>query len=218
MKYSLRYLAGATIIAGSLVATPLVMAETSSNTSTDTTTTETEAETQARHDRIEKFKSDLKINLTLTQKLRLKTRCKPAQSVVAKVRNKFGNSITTRTEAYTELSKNLDKLITRLKAASVDTSTLEQEKTTLDTKIATYKTDLDTYKQALSDLKLVDCLADPTGFQAALETARTDHDTLVTDVVGIKTYVKDTIKATLMTIRTQLESSSSTDNSTGGTN
>ncbi len=217
MKYRLRYILGAGLVASVLVAGPLVLAEDGSTGGSDDTTT-VEMETHNRGDRLTKFKTQFKISLTTREEASLKLHCVAAQGLVSKLNTRFGNSVTRRSQAYSELSKNLAKLLTKLKAKGVDTTTLEQQITTLNTKIATYTTDLAAYKQALADLKDVDCKADPAGFQAALEAARAAHETLVTDAVGIKTYVLGTIKPTLVTIRTQLEQESTNNSTTGGTN
>lgn len=184
-----------------------------SNTSSNTRS-EKKKETAAEFKkRLDDQKTKYKVKLAAAQKLALKGKCKPAQAVVGKLQTKFGNSVTKRTQAYEQLQKNLDGLIEKLKAKDVDTATLESQITALKAKIATYSTDLTAYKDSLADLKEVDCAADPDAFQAALESARAAHQKLVADVVAIKTYVKDTIKPTLVTIRKSIETAASTSNS-----
>ncbi|MGH7249826.1 MAG: hypothetical protein ACREGC_02530, partial [Minisyncoccia bacterium] len=140
-----------------------------------------------------------------------------AQTKIGVLQTRFGNSVVTRTKAYDNLESRLDKLTTNLKAKSVDTTTLEQQITELKSKITTYNTDLTAYKQSLSDLKAVDCKTDPDGFQAALQAARSAHDTLVNDALAVRTYLVDTIRPTLESIAKSLESTS-TNNSTSGSN
>lgn len=232
------------LVGASLVFPAAVLAESGSdsNSGPSTTTssssddtddnsndiTETETETHDMTERIDKFKASFKVRLGLAEAANIKAKCVAAQGVVGKIHTRFGNSVTKRTQAYTELQKNLDKLVEKLKAKNVDTASLEQQITELKSKITTYSTNLAAYKQALSDLKEINCKTDPTGFQAALLAARSARNTLVTDVLAIRTYLVDTIKPTLKTIKTQLEGkendddTSSTnktnDNTTGGGN
>ncbi len=242
MRYKFCYLIATGLFAGILATTPAVLAtdgsssgssDTSSSSSSDSTsstsndTTETPTQVKEREDRITKLKDELNVRLSTLEETHIKSACLPAQARVAHLNTKFGTSVTKRTQAYTEIQKNLDNLVAKLKAKNVDTTTLEQEITTLKTKIATYATDLATYKQAISDLKNVDCKADPTGFQAALDAARAAHLTLIDDTTTIKTYVSETIKPTLKLIKTDLEqaegkkensgASSTNNTTTGGT-
>ena len=53
----------------------------------------------------------------------------------------------------------------------------------------------------------MDCVTDPTGFKASLETARTARQKVATDATDIRTYVTGTIKPTLAKLRQQLETS-----------
>lgn len=234
MKHYLRYIIGAALIASTLIVAPVVWAvennstndnssndnssstnlTTNSDDNSDNAATETKSEFTSRMD---KLKTKFKVKLGETEKRQLKLRCRPAQSVVAKLNTRFGNSVTKRTQAYTELSANLDKLIAKLKAKGVNTTTLEQQKTELDNKISSYKTDLAAYQQSLTDLKNTDCVTDPDAFKAALEAARAAHETLVNDAVGIKTYLLNTIKPSLQSIRKELESQAGTDSSDNNT-
>lgn len=127
-----------------------------------------------------------------------------AQGIIKSVQNRSTSAEKARTNVYTKLDTKLGTLITKLKAANVDTTTLEQQRTTLEDKIETFNTDMTTYKQAVSDLAAMDCKSDPTAFKASLETARTLRNKLKDDATAIRTYVKDTIKPTLQDIRKTL--------------
>jgi len=232
MKRRLSYIFSTLVIAGAMILPTAALAQategssgstapsqpstgTTSDSSGDTTHIETENHTM--EDRINKFKTNFKINLTADEMSRIKLKCVGAQTIVGDLHTKFGDKITPRTKAYTELQTRLNNLVTKLKAKSVDTTTLEAEITTLNTKIATFNTDLTAYKQALSDLKDVNCKTDPTGFQAALQAARSAHNTLVSDALAIRTYLVNTIKPTLQDIKKQLDAKASSTTS-GGNN
>lgn len=199
-------------------AIPLVLAETTTTTTTNADTTTkplTAEEKQALAARIKERKTALKIKLTTTEKTRIVAKCSASQGVVGNVKGKLQSTENARIKAYTTIKNNLTELSTKLKDKGVNTTGLEAALTTLQTKIDTFNTDLAKYKQAISDLKEVDCKADPDGFKASLETARTALQTVNTDGVAIRTYLTDTLKPLLKTIRTQLEPLTTT---SGGTN
>ena len=218
MKQRIRNIIGAGLFAMVFLAAPLVIAvSNTTDSTTDTTTTTTTADDDKVDtdpvkvkSRLEGLKTSLKIKLTTAEQANLKAKCKAAQTIAAKLNDRFGTSVTTRTKAYDNLSKHLTDIIAKLKDKGVDVTKLQQESTELQAKIATYKTDLASYKQALSDVKTIDCVADPAAFKAALQTARTAHDKLVADAIAVKAYVKDTIKPTLEEIRKSLEAQEST--------
>jgi len=225
MKQRIRNIIGATLFALVFSVAPLAVAVSSNADSTaDTATTTSTSSDDSKvdtdpvklKDRLEGLKSSLKIKLNTAEQANLKAKCKAAQTITGKLNDRFGNSVTTRTKAYDNLSKHLTDIIAKLKEKGVDVTKLQSQSTELQAKIATHKTDLASYKQTLSDVKTTDCVADPTAFKAALTSARTAHDKLVADTVAIKTYVKDTIKPTLEEIRKTLEAQESTTNTTEG--
>ena len=224
MKHRLRYAIAGLLTGGALVLTPAVSAMVYNNShavlSDSTTTTDTSSssastddtakiETNNKNvaDRIAQFKTKFKIDLTTAEQSNLKLHCVAAQVAVGKLDVRFVGNVAIRTKAYTDLQARLTKLITNLKAKSVDTTTLEQEQTALNAKITTYNTDLTAYKQSLSDLKTIDCKTDPNGFKAALEAARSAHDSVAADATDIRSYLVGTINPTLQSILKTLETS-----------
>lgn len=231
--------------ASMLLASPLAIAATTSgsgstsgsNSGTTTTTTtankeesaedpekaieklvEAEKAKQPQADRLKARIARLNIKLTAAEASKLKTKCVAAQGIVKTQEIKVNSGITARSKAYDELLDHLDKLITKLKSANVATTDLEAERTALKTKIDTFKKDLTTYKVALSDVQAQGCLADPTAFKAALEDARTARKTVADDAAGIRSYVNDTVKPTLKTLKASIDKTTTTDTTkaTGG--
>ncbi|MEI7522466.1 MAG: hypothetical protein WCJ86_03285 [Candidatus Saccharibacteria bacterium] len=198
---------------GLLAIAPIASAETT-NTTTTTNTKKTDTSTSVaesaneikdRAVRLEKEKIELKVKPEAKEVESIKSKCKPAQLKVKDVGDKTELNVKERSKAYTEVVTKLTETVAKLKAKGVVTTTLEQEIALLNTKIALFNTDLATYKTALSDLKLHDCVTDPTGFKAVLESARTANTKLIADAADIKAYIKNTIKPTLLQIRTALE-------------
>ena len=196
---------------GLLVIAPMASAETNDTTTNITAASSSVAESESANDikertfRLERGKIELKVKPDAKEVEGIKSKCKPAQLKVKDVGDKTELRVKDRSRAYAEVATKLSETVAKLKAKGVVTTTLEQEIVLLNTKIALFATDLVTYKTALSDLKLHDCVTDPTGFKAFLETARTAHTKLIADAADIKAYIKNTIKPTLLEIRTALE-------------
>ncbi len=174
-----------------------------------TTTAQSETTVEALKslaERISKRKAELKTKLTNAEKTRLQSKCKAAQGLVSSVSGRIKGIETSRTEVHKNIINRLTKLSEKLKNKGVDTTELDADIAVLQTKIDTFKTDLTTYKQAVSDLAEMDCTTDPDGFKASLEAARTARATVHQDSKDIRSYVQDTIKPLLKSIRAQLES------------
>lgn len=158
----------------------------------------------ARQERIEKHKAALATKLTADQQAHYKARCKAAQSVVGTIHDRLGNSLSAKTQAFERLPEHVSNILTKLEDKDLDLEELKSNQAQLMVKINTFKTDLADYRQTLSDMKEMACETDPDGFKAALEAARTTRAKLAASVADIKSYVNDTIKVTLKSLRTQL--------------
>lgn len=207
-----------------MVASVAAHAEGKHKTVSETTTTGTQVPTTTEADtssdkpddpkvvqtRIEKRKAELKVKLTNAEKLNLQNKCKAAQGQVSSVKGRAKGLETSRSEVNENIISNLTKLSEKLKNKGIDTSVLNADIAVLKTKIATFNTDLTTYKQAVSDVAVMDCKADPDGFKASLAAARTSLENVNKDSQAIKSYVKDTIKPLLQTLRGKLDTEQET--------
>jgi len=167
------------------------------------TTTTSDSKTDLKT-RVEKRKTELKTKLTTAQKTRLQSKCKPSQAVLGTVKSRSLTAETKHGEVYGNSATKLTELSTKLKNKGADTTELDAAIVTLQGKITTFNTDLATYKEAINDLLEMDCAADPDGFKASLESARTAREAVRKDAADVRTYLKDTIKPLLATIRSQL--------------
>lgn len=190
------------LILSSLIVTPLLLvpvvahAETTTTTTTETVTTETTTQ------RVGKYKLALKTQPTAAEQIKIKANCKAAQVKGRILSAQITQKIAQRSAAYIAITGKIDSLITDLKAANVDTTNLQTERDALQKLITTYGTDLKVYQDNITDMNAVDCVADPVGFKAALEAARTSQATVLKDIKAIRAYVNDTIKPTLQAIIT----------------
>jgi hypothetical protein len=170
-----------------------------------TETQMTEQEKAELRARFEQRKNSLKLRLSALDQQKFKLKCKAAQTPLGTLRAHGIDTRVKRGKIYDKLVERLTKLSTKVKAASVDTATLDSQIETLKAKIEAFKTDLTNYQQALTDLAGMDCAADPDAFKASLETARSLRAKLSQSGKDIKAYIKETIKPTLQNIRGQLE-------------
>lgn len=198
-----------TVLSLPVLSVAVVRAQTN-NSGSSSPPTETEKplsadELKQLQTRLEKRKAELKIKLTNAEKLSIQNKCKAAQGFVSSVKGRVKGIETSRTEVYGNILDHLTDLSAKLKNKGIDTKTLDGEITTLQDKIQTFNTDLATYKQAVSDLAAMDCKADADGFKASLQAARTALETVNKDSQAVRSYVKDTIKPSLKTIRGELE-------------
>lgn len=151
--------------------------------------------------RVAERKEALKIRLTAAKQARIKSRCKASQSKISSVQGRITGVETSRTQVHQNLVNRLTRLSEQLATHSVDTATLNSQITELNVLIQTFATDLTAYKTAVADLAAMDCEADPEGFQASLESARTLRAKASESAEAVRTYLTETIKPTLKELR-----------------
>lgn len=220
----LRIVLGTTLSASLVMMTPMtVLAVTgsgsdgtgsSSDTSNTTTTTDTAKPLTAEEiakkaaelkKRIDENKATLKTKIDEATKKRITTKCKPAQ-IAVKGAETSANAITeNRGKAYSKIAEKIDALIVKVKAQNIDTAALEAANATAKQKAETLSASLKTYQQTLADLQAMDCVADPTAFQATLEKARTQRETVKTQAQDLRTYISTTLKDAIKAVKKQLE-------------
>lgn len=183
-----------------------VMAQTAENNSQRPDSEELKTRLQERKDA-------LNLRLSNAQKNRLQTRCKSSQGKLRSVEGRINGIETSRNQVYGNLVDRLKDLSAKLQTKNVDTADLDEQILSLEEQVATFKANLAEYKQAVSDLAAMDCESDPEAFKAALEQARTLRATLFESGQNIKAYVRETIKPTLVTIRTALAAQETDDSS-----
>ena len=167
---------------------------------------ESAEDSAARPTRITNYKKNLKVNLTNSAKARIGERCTAAQAQLKVKKNNNFSVHATRVEAYDKIMAKLKELSASASAKGADVSALQTNITELQGKIVTFKTAHTPYQQALTDLTAIDCKADPVAFKAALEVARTNQTAVFEAAKAVRTYLKETVKPTLTTLKTVLES------------
>ena len=160
-------------------------------------------------ERVEKRKSELRTKLNAAELKRLEQRCKPSQSSLKKVGESVRANIPQRHVAFDHLNEHLTRFIEKLEAGGGDSTEIKAQQTALATMIAEYKADMADYQKALDTISSMDCVRDTVQFKASLEETRTLRADLNKSIGDIRTYVKETIKPTLVKIRQQLAANKS---------
>lgn len=188
--------------------------EAADTTTTDDNTTGDDTESAKREERIAKYKEKLTERLTTVEERKLKTACKGAQTITAKLGENVGQVRKIREDAYTKITDKLNVLVEKLNLASVDTTALDAAVTDFDVQVETFLMAVDDYQTTLDDLSALDCETDPTAFKAALSAAKEERVYLVSSSQSLRLYFNDNIKPILIEIKQQL-SGESEDESTG---
>lgn len=139
-------------------------------------------------------KQEQKVQLDERAQDRVTSRCVEAQNIVRQLQQEAGPLLDNREQAYHRIDGILWITIGELKLAEQDTFNLEQERAQLAAKAKTFQTTAEYYIQSLDDITVINCQADPIGFQALLQTARAYHQRIRAQSADIRTYVLDTIK------------------------
>mgnify|MGYP000331871394 CR=1 FL=1 len=147
----------------------------------------------------------------MTQKLeevkskRISERCKAAQGKVTSLKARVNKVVANRRKVYLEIGQKFDTLITRLKTANVDTTKLETAREDIKTELAKLEDSMTNYENVLSDIESMDCVSDPSGFQAALDEARVLQKDLREQAQSFRDFVSTELKQLIQEAKQNLE-------------
>lgn len=173
----------------------------------------TQAQTQtnaALAQRVAAYKAALGRQVETSEQNKLKLRCSVAQANAKTLANRLTTVQKNRAAAYDAILTSLNTLNAKLEQQAFETTALQENITVLQTKVTAYKNDMNAYQTAVSDMAAVDCASDPVAFIAALQAARKAHDAVQVEVPDLRAYITNTVKPTLVQIRTQLASGQTT--------
>lgn len=218
MKARLKSIFGVSTLTLLLTLTPVVAIaqgaeEPTTNATTPTTTTQTTSPNPAElKSRLDKRKAELRTRVDSARQARIKSRCQASQGKLSSVSGRIKGLETSRAQVYANLVSRLEKLSQRLGDKGLDVATLNEQITQLKTAVEAFNTSLTDYKQSVADLAAMDCVADPTAFQASLVAARAARVATAERAKEIRTLLSDTIKPTLVDLKSQLATVDTTEN------
>ena len=140
------------------------------------------------------------------------------QERVQERKDKIKGVETSRSKIYDNLVNRLTELSKLLGEKGLDVSELDSQIETLKTMITDIKTDIGNYKQAVADAADMTCTDDPEAFRVSLDDAKEERKAIYDSSTKIRAYLKETIKATLKSLRTELENqqTNATENTSTG--
>lgn len=159
---------------------------------------------QDRAARLQEYKEKNAERLSQAKQNRLVARCKNAQTKIATLSQNVATVTANRQSVYTGVVERLKRLSESLVAANVDTTALDSAIAELESKQEAYAQIVDAYQLTLTDLAEMDCEADPEAFQAALTAARNERQEVFKSSQEMRTFIQDSIKPILTTIRQSL--------------
>lgn len=186
-------------------------AEPQSSTEDSSSDSMTPEQRKAKVDaRIKEAKEKMTAKVSAQESKKIASVCKSAQTKIEKLQANIANIVDNRQEKYTKISTKLADVSAKLKAAGADTTELETAIAGMETKVTEVNTTIEAYNTSLSDLASMDCEADPSGFKAALDQARSQRTDTVLMTGTVKIYVNETIKPILQSLRTSLTANNTT--------
>ena len=165
-----------------------------------------QSEESDRQQRINERKEALQIQLNEVAQRRVRARCRASQAQLRRVELRVAGVSARRERIYNTLTERLASLSEKLQVQGIDTTEYDEQINELNAKIEAFYLNLAQYETVVSDLASMDCAADPEGYRASLEEARTLRARSVQTAQEIRTYLQETIRTTLQSVRGQLES------------
>jgi hypothetical protein len=101
--------------------------------------------------------------------------------ISSKTRKKYSSAGCQQCH-YTNISARLAKVVDGLSKQGVGTAELTSLQQRFNTSANQYLIDASEYETTIDDLSVMDCAADPTGFEATLTSARQSRIKLASDI------------------------------------
>jgi hypothetical protein len=136
-----------------------------------------------------------KVQLSAADKASIAAKCSLAQTAANDRKTKDTKAASIRLQTYNELVKRLTFLVDNLSSQGTDASGLLNAQNYFVASINNYLNDAQSYKTAIDDLVIMDCQADPAGFRATLNDARSYRAKLGPDVATIKNNLSNLQKS-----------------------
>lgn len=155
--------------------------------------------------RINAAKEKATSKITAAQERRIAGLCKASQTLIQNYESKISTTAENRQTKYSSVSEKLKTLSTKLALSGADVAELNIAIEQLDAKSANNIAVMNEFITSITDLSTMDCVSDPSGFKAVLETIRTQLQEVFIETTNIRNYINETIKPILQGIRSSLQ-------------
>lgn len=147
--------------------------------------------------RIAQRKAERGTVLSDTDSKRLVSSCARVQDKLRTIQTAAVPNLQNYLDTYHKVDARLWLVTGKLKLAKQDTFELEKQRLAFVDKVNAFEATDNSYQQVLDDSIVINCQADPVGFQALLDTARLYQDQLRTQSMDTRNYIVNTLKPTL---------------------
>ncbi len=161
--------------------------------------------------RVKQRTAERNVVISETDQKRSATTCINAQTKLRALQQKTTPVIAKRATIDQQVDGKLWIMIGKLKVGGVDTFDLEKQRATLAGKVDAMHVTAANYSQALDDVVVVDCKANPAGFKSLLETARIYHTQLRDQSNGVRAFINEDVKNSLNSYSEDLKSKSASE-------
>jgi hypothetical protein len=157
-------------------------------------------------ERLNNVKERVSVQVNEAEQRRIEARCSTAQERINNLRNRLGDSIESRRNAYTGVSSRLNELVAKLQAAGIENTELNLAVAEMEALLNDSRLSVDAYMQNLADITEMDCASDAEGFKALLDDAREKRTAIVSRQSEIQALKNEKLKPALQNIRESLNS------------
>lgn len=155
-------------------------------------------------ERTNQRKQARQIQLDPTQQQHIQTHCQASQLHLSRVSDRILGTTIRRKQTYDSLISRLSGLSEKIQATQVATADYDKIVQELQSKVQAFYTTVDNLEIAVNDLANLDCQADPVGYQATLEEARSLRTQTVQNMSDVSNYLRSSLKPELQDIRNQV--------------
>lgn len=159
----------------------------------------------ARTARIEKLKSQFKVQLNDKEKELISTRCTLAQARLKSIAYQLDGIESSRGATYDGIISTLLEINNRLNDQFVDTSSLDLLIVDYQSVVKKFNLSIEGYRLSLDDATSIDCKNSPEDFRAALEGVRAARKPIVDSSQQINDLTKTNLKTTFESLAVRLD-------------
>ncbi len=171
-------------------------------TSTQAVPTDSKTELNAR---LEERKAKQTAKPSAAESTRLAARCQAAQQKIDALSKKASAGQQPFKEKYEGQQARLQSVQQQLKTLGADTTKLDAAINEVNQKYQAWVDATTAYNLSISDLKAVDCKADPVAFKATLQSARGETKALHDLRVALHAYIKGPLHDALKEAKASLQ-------------
>lgn len=156
--------------------------------------------------------SDLKDKVKQQRDAWIARKCELLTTSIDSRVTKFDENKNTHIEKYQRIKTSLQAIITKLEAKGYDVSELKEDLQTLDNKIKNFASDFAAFIEKLKATKSYACGESDGDFANALESAKSEIDTVRKDAEDIREFYRTVIRPDVEALKEQKHTEAGSEN------